>query len=82
MADIISLTKVRKARAKAEKAATAAANRARFGLTQAEKTGAGTAAERAARRLDGHRLEGDRPSAGDCLADPPAGGDASKPDRS
>lgn len=37
MADILSLSKARKAKARAEKDATAAQNRARFGRTKADK---------------------------------------------
>ena len=37
MADILSLSKARKARARAEKEATAAQNRAKFGRTKADK---------------------------------------------
>ena len=46
MAEIINLRQVRKAKARAEKAAGAAANRAKFGRTKAEK-----AAEEARRQL-------------------------------
>ena len=37
MADILSLSKARKAKARGEKEATAAQNRARFGRTKADK---------------------------------------------
>ncbi|MDR3513817.1 MAG: DUF4169 family protein [Caulobacteraceae bacterium] len=59
MAELINLNKARKARAKAETAATAAANRARFGRTKAEKLADKAEAERKARTLDQARRERD-----------------------
>jgi len=49
----INLNKARKARAKARAQVDAAANRARFGRTKAEKAAERLEAERAARGLDG-----------------------------
>lgn len=57
MGDVINLNKVRKARAREEAAATAAANRVRFGRTGAEKSREKAEAQREARRLEGHALE-------------------------
>jgi hypothetical protein len=56
MSNILSLSKARKAKARAEKEATAAANRLHFGRTKAEK--AQTKAEQALaeKRIDAHRL--------------------------
>jgi hypothetical protein len=58
MADIVSLNKARKARAKAEAARQAAANRAKHGRSKAER--AREEAEAAKRRalLDGARTDG------------------------
>lgn len=53
MAEPISLSKARKARAKAAATLQAAENRARFGRTKAQKEAAKADAERAARLLDG-----------------------------
>ena len=52
MAEIVNLRLARKAKAGASKEATAAANRAAFGRSKAEKTAAIIEAARAARRLD------------------------------
>jgi hypothetical protein len=57
MGEIINLRRARKAKARAEKEATAAANRAAFGRTKAEKDAAKTAADHAARSLDGAKLD-------------------------
>ncbi|MFV0625245.1 DUF4169 family protein [Sphingomonas sp. ac-8] len=57
MAEIINLNRARKARARAERAAEADANRHRFGRTKAEKKADKIAADRAERTLDGARLE-------------------------
>ncbi len=53
MAEIVNLRSVRKAKAKAEKANVAQANRAKFGRTKAEKARDKSEAERAARTIDG-----------------------------
>lgn len=57
MADIINLRTARKAKARAEKEATAEANRIKFGRTKAEKLL--TAAERALaeKKIDAHKRE-------------------------
>jgi len=52
----INFNKARKARAKAQGQADAAANRARFGRTKAQKAAERLEAERAARGLDGAKL--------------------------
>ena len=57
MGEIVNLNRVRKDRAKAETRATASANRAAHGRTKAEQTRAETERERAARLLDGSKLE-------------------------
>ena len=57
MGEVVNLNRVRKARAKAEKKADAAANRATHGLPKAERTKADKARERAERLLDGSKLE-------------------------
>jgi hypothetical protein len=57
MAEIVNLKRARKAKARAEKDETAAANRIKFGRTRAEreKAEAGRALE--AKKLDGHKRE-------------------------
>ena len=55
MADILSLSKARKARTRSEKEQQAAENRIRFGRTKAEKQ-----REAALRALAEKRLDGDR----------------------
>lgn len=64
MADILSLSKARKARERAAKEAAAAANRARFGRTLAEREAEAAAKAKADRHVDGHRLtdEGQPPT--------------------
>ncbi len=57
MAEIISLNRVRKAKAKAAKAAEAEANRAKFGRTKAQKEAEKAAVERREALLDGARRE-------------------------
>jgi hypothetical protein len=57
MADILSLSKARKARARAEKDAVAEQNRAKFGRTKAEKQAEAAAKELAARRIEAHKRE-------------------------
>ena len=52
MAEPINLNRVRKDRAKAEKKATAAANRARFGRTPLQKALDAAEAERRSKTLD------------------------------
>ncbi|MBN9333657.1 DUF4169 family protein [Devosia sp.] len=57
MAEIISLSKARKAKARTEKEATAEANRLKFGRTKGERLK--DAAEKAGveKHLDGHKRE-------------------------
>ncbi len=65
MADIVNLRLVRKRKARADREATAEANRILFGRTGAERAHARSEAENAARHLDGHRLGADARSPGD-----------------
>jgi hypothetical protein len=57
MADIVSLSKARKAKARAEKEATAAGNRAKFGRTKSEKQRDAAERERAGKAADAHKRE-------------------------
>lgn len=57
MGEIVNLNRARKARDKAAARAAASANRAAHGRTKAERTQAETEGERAARLLDGSKLE-------------------------
>ena len=57
MGDILSLSKARKSRAKAEKEQAAAENRIRFGRTKAEKELTETTNEKARKDLDQHKRE-------------------------
>ncbi len=57
MADILSLSKARKAKARSEKDATAEANRVKFGRTKAEKLKASTEKTRADKHIDGHKRD-------------------------
>lgn len=59
MAEIINLNRFRKARARAEREATADANRLVHGRTKAEKTQASAERRLTDRRLDGARLDHD-----------------------
>ena len=54
-AEIVNLRKVRKAKAKADKAHAADENRARFGRTKAERVRDEDVRQRLARELDGAR---------------------------
>ncbi len=56
-AEIINLRQARKQRARDEKAARGAENRARFGRTKAEREREEQSQARADETLDGHRLE-------------------------
>ena len=58
MAEILSLSKARKSRARAEAKQTAEENRVRFGRTRAERETREKTADLADRRLEGHRREG------------------------
>lgn len=59
MAEVVNLRLARKARARADAAATAAQNRARHGRTRAERAAIAAEAARLARTIDGARIEGD-----------------------
>lgn len=59
MAEVVNLRLARKARARADKATQAAANRAAFGESKAAKAIRKAEANRADRQLDGHRREQD-----------------------
>lgn len=56
-ADLINLNRVRKDKARRDRAVQADANRALFGRTKAEKAQAKAEAEKAAQHLDGHRRD-------------------------
>lgn len=57
MAKIVSLSKARKGRARAEKRAQADENAVKFGRTKAEKARARAEADKARRALDDHARE-------------------------
>jgi hypothetical protein len=57
MGDIVNLNKARKARAKAQAKAGAAANRSLFGIGKADNARAKAEREKAARKLDQARRE-------------------------
>lgn len=57
MGEIVNLNRARKDRAKAEDRSRASANRAAHGRTKAEKQAAAKENERAARLLDGQKLD-------------------------
>jgi hypothetical protein len=57
MADIINLSRARKAKARDEHETQAAANRAKHGRTKAEKQAEKIEADRAAKRLDETKRE-------------------------
>ncbi|MEQ1498482.1 MAG: DUF4169 family protein [Novosphingobium sp.] len=57
MAEIVNLRRARKAKARTQAAKTADTNRARHGLTKAERVRAKAEAERTERALDGLKLE-------------------------
>ncbi|WP_294296931.1 DUF4169 family protein [uncultured Sphingomonas sp.] len=59
MAEIISLNRARKAKAKATKSAEADANRVKFGRTKAQKDAEALEAKRRADLLDGAKREDD-----------------------
>ena len=60
MADILSLSKARKTKARAAKEATAAQNRVKFGRTKAEKLAEKAQSALADRGIDAHKREPDR----------------------
>ncbi|HEY0855143.1 MAG TPA: DUF4169 family protein [Devosia sp.] len=57
MADILSLSKARKARARADKEATAEANRLAFGRTKAEKQQAKAEKALSDKKIDAHKRD-------------------------
>ena len=57
MGEVISLSKVRKAKARTEKEAAAEANRQKFGRTKGEKLKDAVEKTTAEKHLDGHKLE-------------------------
>ena len=57
MAEILSLSKVRKAKARVVKEQTAAANRIKFGRTKAERRLEEAKGALETRRIDAHRVE-------------------------
>lgn len=57
MGEIVNLNRARKDRAKAEDRSRASANRAAHGRTKAEKQAAAKENQRAARLLDGQKLD-------------------------
>lgn len=59
MGDIVNLNKARKARAKADAEKKAADNRAKFGMTKAEKQKIADEKDRLARHIEGHKREQD-----------------------
>jgi hypothetical protein len=58
MVEILSLSRARKARDRAEQRRVAEENRVRFGRTRSERDAAEKTEEIAVRRLDAHRLVG------------------------
>lgn len=61
MAEIVNLRMARKARARAAAQGTAAANRAKSGLTKAEKVASERESARNDRTLEGARIEREQP---------------------
>ena len=59
MADIVNLKLAKKRKAREEREAEAATNRAKFGRTKDEKQRGKAETEAARRKLDGHRLDGE-----------------------
>lgn len=57
MTEIVNLRQARKAKARAEREAEAAANRARFGRTKADKAAEEARRKLAERQLDSHKRE-------------------------
>lgn len=58
-ADVVNLRRARKAKSRDERGKEAAANSIRFGRTKAEKAKQTAETERVARRLEGHRRDGE-----------------------
>jgi hypothetical protein len=63
MAEIINLRKARKKKARAEKEAEAAENRAKFGRPKEERSQSEAAKDLLDRKLDAHRRDDDDPEA-------------------
>lgn len=59
MAEVINLRQVKKQAARKAARAKGDENAAKFGLTKAERTLQKAQAEKSARKLDGHRRDGD-----------------------
>lgn len=59
MAEILSLSKARKAKARSDKAAQATENRIKFGRTKAEKDLVKAKSDLSSNTLDGHKLGDD-----------------------
>lgn len=57
MAEILSLSKARKGRARAEKEAAAAENRVKFGRTKAEKQAEAARQALTQKNIDGHKRD-------------------------
>lgn len=57
MSNVVNLNKLRKARARQDKAARADENAVKFGRTKAEKQADHKVSEKATRDLDGHKRE-------------------------
>jgi len=57
MAEILSLSKARKSKARAENEATAAANRVKYGRTRAEKLAEESRKLKDQKGIDGHKRE-------------------------
>lgn len=57
MAEIVSLSKLRKTRLRTDKERQATENRAKFGRTKAEKQRDATEQARAAKQVDAHKRE-------------------------
>jgi hypothetical protein len=57
MADILSLSKARKAKARADKDATAEQNRAKFGRTKADRQADAARKTLADKRIEAHKRE-------------------------
>ena len=61
MAEIINLRQVRKQKARAQAEKTAEQNRIAFGRTKAERKLTEAERDKAARHIDGHKLDRDEP---------------------
>jgi hypothetical protein len=61
MGEIVNLRQFRKQKARAEAEKTAEQNRASFGRTKAERHLTEAERDKAARHVDGHRLDRDEP---------------------